>query len=129
MKRFDVYRHPDKKGGTRGRTTFWGSREIEVIKNGFSWPGFFFGPVWALAKRLYPHAAVLIVIYVALIAAPLHDWIAISSEIAVRVLVGLMGNDWRRRELARHGFRLEETVECATDGEALASFLARIIHE
>lgn len=116
MKKFDTYRHPEHKGGTRGRTTFWGAREIEIVKNGFSWPGFFFGPVWALAKRLYPHAAVLLLIDIGLVVAVRDDVLAISGEVAVKVVVGLMGNAWRRQELSSHGFHLEESADPVTDG-------------
>ena len=27
---------------------------IAVVKQGFSWPAFFFGSLWALARRVYP---------------------------------------------------------------------------
>jgi hypothetical protein len=42
MKTFKVFRHP-----TLG---------FQAVKEGFSWPGFFFGPIWAFAKKLWGYA-------------------------------------------------------------------------
>ena len=121
MKTFDVFRRPGNKGGTRGRTTFWGTREIEVVKKGFSWPGFFFNVWWALAKRLYAQAAILALVYFVVVAADnaLVGFVAIVAAI----FAGVQGNTWRRSELSRHGFQLEESIEADTDGQALARYL------
>jgi len=122
MKIFDIYRHPGNKGGTRGRTTFWGAREIEVVKKGFSWPGLFFNVWWAFAKRLYPQAAALAVVYVTVIVWD-NTQVSIAA-IAAASFVGVQGNAWRRSELSRHGFQLEESIEAEADGQALGRYLA-----
>src|SRR3989337_3893601 len=55
MKTFDLYRHP-----TLG---------YEAVKRGFSWPGFFITPLWALSKRMWLGGALLLVIWFFLFAA------------------------------------------------------------
>ncbi|WP_226912943.1 hypothetical protein [Halomonas sp. 3D7M] len=37
MKEFKIYMHP--------------AGMHEAVKQGWSWPGFFFGPIWALVKK------------------------------------------------------------------------------
>ena len=39
MKTFEVYQHP--------------TQSSEAVKEGFSWPAFFFGPAWLLFKQLW----------------------------------------------------------------------------
>jgi hypothetical protein len=46
MRTYDVYHHP-----TKG---------YEAIKRGFSWQGFFFGLFWALVKKLWKAAGILL---------------------------------------------------------------------
>jgi hypothetical protein len=46
MTKYDVYRYP--------------VRGYAAIKRGFSWPGFFFGIFWALAKRLWKVVGLLV---------------------------------------------------------------------
>ncbi len=38
MKEFKIFEYPE------------GSNE--AVKQGWSWPGFFFGPIWAMAKKM-----------------------------------------------------------------------------
>lgn len=80
----------------------------ELVKDGFSWPGFFFGPFWALWHGMWRTALVLLaaelVLAGAVALAGLAEDGGSAVSLALHVLVGLWGNDMRRRALARAGF-------------------------
>jgi hypothetical protein len=98
-----------------------------LIKEGFSWPAFLFGPLWALADRLWLVTVALVVVLLAL--GTVLETLGFDSTIqsivslAVAILIGAHGNDWRRRTLARRGFREAGVVAARTLDEALARYL------
>ncbi len=98
----------------------------EHVKNGFSWPAFFFGPIWALTKGLMLRAAVIFLINIALfvfffsgeiiyfLTGDVRGYIhltpvAVVANVLWFVWVGARGNSWRRRLLIRRGY--EEHIE------------------
>ncbi|MDJ0908079.1 MAG: DUF2628 domain-containing protein [Woeseiaceae bacterium] len=98
----------------------------EHVKNGFSWPAFFFGPIWALTKGLMLRAAVIFLINIALfvfffsgeiiyfltgdVRGHIHlTPVAVVANVLWFVWVGARGNSWRRRLLIRRGY--EEHIE------------------
>jgi hypothetical protein len=115
MKRFDLYeneRNPD---------------ELEAVKQGFSWPAFFFGWIWAFVKRMPLVGAVLLAIDVGFAVGErvlpdegLAADLAFLAWLAVGVVCGAYGNAWRRGALERRGFELAETVSAESPDQALA---------
>jgi hypothetical protein len=99
----------------------------ELVKEGFSWPAFFFGIVWALYQRLWLVAAGLVVIGAGLSVAfeELHlDPVSMSlTFFAISVLTGLFGNDWRRAALRRRGYGEDGVVTAANLETALRRYL------
>src|SRR5512147_3033555 len=82
-------------------------RDLVLIKEGFSWPAFFFSVVWALWCRLWLVAIGLFVAETVLGAAfELLDTDA-TTETAVTIgfalIVGFVANDLKRRTLERRG--------------------------
>lgn len=131
MSVFDIYRSEENKSGTKGKTTRWGPREIEVVKRGFSWPGFFVVTLWAFAKRLYLQGVVLGIIWITLLVAQDaasttqragDEWLAFAEMLAAALAIGLKGNAWRRSELTSHGFALVETIEAPSAALALGRY-------
>jgi hypothetical protein len=98
-----------------------------LVKEGFSWPAFFFGPIWALAHRMWLVAVALValdlIVSVALDATRISSVTEAVISLAIAVLVGAHGNDWRRRSLDRHGFRDAGVVAARNVDEALARYL------
>ncbi len=84
-------------------------REAVLVKEGFSWPAFFLGPIWALAHRMWLATLVFLVVEVgadvACAAARLAPWGAASVGLGVATAVGMVANDLRRRSLERRGWR------------------------
>ena len=83
-------------------------RDIRLVKEGFSWPAFFFSFLWALWCRLWVAAAGIIAAELALgemlslLGADGVTTTAISVGFAV--LLGVVGNDIKRWTLFRRGY-------------------------
>jgi hypothetical protein len=115
-----VYHHP-----TQG---------YEAVKQGFSWPAFFFGLIWMLVKRLWGFAGLWFLAYVGLaLIEAVTD--AAQSEPGAQALVYLMlaggyfalwlvpafkGNSWRVANLTKRGYELIREVNAETPEAAVA---------
>ena len=96
-----IYAHPD------GRR--------ETIKNGFSWPAFIFGPLWAWRKGMVLLGLGLLALELSLQLIPLifgdfttEAGILADLIVTVGVLtwIGSQGNAWLRRRVLNRGFTL-----------------------
>lgn len=93
-----------------------------LVKEGFCWPAFFFGALWALAKGLWLVALLLIAVWLGLTLA--LDWIkadaltAMAVWFAFALVVGFEGNDWWRHKLERRGRHMAGVI--AADGRDAA---------
>jgi len=88
--------------------------EAEVIREGFSWGAFVFGFLWLLYRRLWSWAiAYLIAAFALSTVAELLGFdpaIELALMLAVALIVGFWGNDWRRAALERQGWRFVGVV-------------------
>jgi hypothetical protein len=94
----------------RGRA----DEDVVLVKDGFSWPAFFFSLVWALWHRLWFFALIVAGSGVAiglvsemLTLDPLTD---AAIGLAWSVLIGFEANDARRRALARRDYDVDDVV-------------------
>ncbi|MBT3766677.1 MAG: DUF2628 domain-containing protein [Rhodospirillaceae bacterium] len=102
-------------------------KNLVLIKEGFSWLGFFFSGFWALAHGLWIAAGglfvgsgVLIGILVLIEPTPITE-LAISLGYAV--LIGFIANDLHRWTLERQDYDLVGVVSGAGIDEAEQRFL------
>jgi Protein of unknown function (DUF2628) len=83
-------------------------RAIVLVKEGFSWPAFFFSFAWALWCRLWFVALGIFLLEVAVNAALSALGADPVSQAAVSLglaaAIGLVGNDLKRWTLARRGY-------------------------
>ena len=109
-----------------------------LIKEGFSWPAFLFGPLWMLIHHLWLAFVVLVVITILLsVAADAFGLGQVPQAIvslAIAVLVGAHGNDMRRRGLTRRGYRDGGVVAARNMDEAITRFFdaeppVRAVHQ
>src|SRR5882762_6087440 len=116
MKRtFEVYTHPLRDG--------------RAIKRGFSWPGFFFPPIWALTKRLWLTGTILLIISAVLTMLsrgliPSSPLFVILLMLGYRLVVGLKGNSWLRKAIEDRGYSYCCSIRANSSADALAK-LAR----
>ena len=80
-----------------------------LVKEGFSWPAFFLSGLWALFHRMWLWAAVLITANIFLGFILSFSGVEPFSQgvmsFGFAVVIGYIGNDLRRRSLARRGYR------------------------
>jgi len=76
-----------------------------LIKEGFCWPAFLFGPLWALWHGMWRTAIVLVILSGTVSGIGLVAGLAEAGDLALsaglQVAMGLWANDWRRYVLAR----------------------------
>src|ERR1035441_8573641 len=98
---------------------------IEAVKQGWSWPAFFFTFIWTFVKRLYVAGATVLggVIVVMLLSwkadelftmgdksARSLDQLCESARWIIMVLLGVNGNELRERNLLQRGYILRGVV-------------------
>lgn len=117
MRIYTVHYRPDAAGG-----------DIVLVKEGFNWPAFLFGPLWALARGLWAVTLGLVAAAAAVVAAGLFlplgtvTWTALAAGAALAV--GHSANDLRRWTLERRGYSEEGVVTGGREDAALRRFLA-----
>jgi len=84
-------------------------RDAVLIKEGFCWPAFFFGPVWALWHRMWFACLGLLSVLIALGIAEtilrLDPMTYSAVMFGVAGIIGFSGNDWRRNALTARGWQ------------------------
>ena len=93
-----------------------------LVREGWSWGAFFFGPFWLLAHRAWIAAVLWAVLWCVLFVLP-SGWRVIMG-IALAWLAGLVGRDLVRWSLTRRGYVLAHVVAAPDRDAALARVLA-----
>jgi hypothetical protein len=104
------------------RTSRDPDRDVVLVREGFSWGAFLFTVLWALWRRLWLAA------FLILLGALVLDSVAALARLdpvgeavlslAYALYIGFAGNDWRRRALARRGYDEQAAVGAADLGDA-----------
>lgn len=95
-----------------------------LVREGFSWGAFFFGPLWLAVHRAWiPAALALAGGVLIVILLPLS--LATVTMSALAVVLGLSGQDCRRWSMDRRGFTLTQVIAARSEPEALGVLLAR----
>jgi oligopeptide/dipeptide ABC transporter ATP-binding protein len=108
------------------------SGDLEVVKRGFSWPGFFFGFIWAFLKKLKLIGSLLLVAFIVLrvleaIAGGNNSFGGLIFigllNLGLALLVGFQGNHWRRKKLTAGGYTVKRAFETAKADEEKETLL------
>lgn len=115
MKQYKIFKHPNG--------------DVEAVKQGWSWPAFFFSCFWAMAKRMWLTGIALFLASLLLGAVigqagmgPRGDMIINIISIAISIIFGLKGNDWWESMLYSQGYDDCEVISADTPQAALAIF-------
>ena len=93
-----------------------------LVREGFSWGGLVFGPLWLAARQAWVPAAILLLAWVLVLAvAPrlFHGPIMLF----LAAFAGFCGHDLRRWDLTRRGYAMREVVAAASMEAALLRLL------
>ena len=100
---------------------------VVPIKEGFCWPAFFFSLFWTLWHRLWLVALGLVaanlVISVLIFQIGTNEVIAIVVSCSIALMLGFMGNDFRRSKLEKHGYTERGLVMDRTAEAAMRRYL------
>jgi hypothetical protein len=105
----DDGRHPARRGPV-------------LVREGFSWGAFLFGPFWLLLRGLW--LAALLWLVVAAAVALLAPAATAAVLPALQFLLGCHARDLQRRALARRGYAQAHVVAERDEERALARLLA-----
>jgi hypothetical protein len=105
VKVFTVHEHPGPA---------YADRDPVLLKEGFCWPAFLLGALWALACGMWLRAAAMILAAAALMAAlalaGADATTALAAWVGFALILGFGGNDWLRARLERRGLRFAGVV-------------------
>jgi hypothetical protein len=119
MRVWTVHVQPIPATGTAGRPP---RRAPVLVREGFSWGAFLFGPFWLLAHRLWLAALLWLAVPVAaVLLAPFGGALLLP---AAQFLLGCHARDLQRRALARRGYAQEHVVAERDEDRALARLCA-----
>ena len=94
-----------------------------LVKEGFCWPAFFVGILWALWHRMWLTAILFVVVLIAIDMATqllrLDPSTSGALSLAAALLIGCTANDLRRRSLHRRGYDLTGIVAATTEDAAV----------
>lgn len=115
IKQYKIFQHQD---GT-----------VKAVKQGWSWPAFFFSFIWAILKKMYLTGIALFFLSFLLGTIVGHlnlgqkgDTMINIISIAISIIFGLKGNEWWEAMLYRRGFEAKALLEAVTPQAALALF-------
>jgi hypothetical protein len=106
---------------------------VTAVKQGWSWPGFLFGFVWAIFKNMYAwgFGAFLLLFLLAQVGRALGGDAEAGMDQATTVLgaviavgFGLFGNGLLERHLRNRGYQPQTTVAARGVGSARKQFLS-----
>ncbi|MFO1152340.1 MAG: DUF2628 domain-containing protein [Rhodospirillales bacterium] len=96
-------------------------RDVQLVKEGFSWPAFFFSFLWALWSRLWLVALVMFAIEA--LCGLASEWLGLPPvlnaviSLGLAAALGLVANDLKRFTLFRRGYA-EVGVVAGSDRDA-----------
>ncbi len=121
MKQFKVYKHEE-------------SGALEAVKQGFSWPAFFFGLIWAIIKRLWIVALILALISLVssglmvtfveqgMLNSQAADTFLYLVNLGVALVLGTQGNVLREKALEQRGYQFKQRLDAANPEAALTIY-------
>ena len=106
--------------------TFWTAhladdRDPVLLRDGFVWGAFLFGPLWFLVRGAWIPAGLTFAAF--LLASLLPAPASTIVTLGLMVLLGLSAQDLRAWSLAGRGYRLAHVVTARTESDALARLL------
>jgi len=112
----------------------------KAVKNGWSWPAFFFGSIWALFAQLWLIGILLLPVELFLqmlqsatdkiqrnaSGSYAETTLTIGNVIAlvaltIRIIFGAYGNAWKRKRLEKSSYRLLRTLDASSKNSAISS--------
>ena len=109
MRIYSVHHRQEATGSLTGL-----GEDAILVKEGFSWPGFFVPPLWLICKRMW----IVLAFYLAATAGLallaqgtfVPEAAVFAGSLAIHLILGFEGNDLYRWTLARGRYREQAVV-------------------
>ena len=101
----------------------------EAIKQGWSWPAFFFTWIWAFIKKMNAIGGGTIggLIFLNILSGAIDNdaFYGVSFLVIIGVMVafGVNGNVWREKNLLSRAYEFKSLVSAESDEAAIATYL------
>jgi Protein of unknown function (DUF2628) len=95
-----------------------------LVREGFAWGAFLFGPLWLAVHRAWVPAALTLAAGI-LILALTPGAMATALMLALAVWLGTAGHDLRRWSMRLRGFTLFQVIAARDETDAFARLLER----
>lgn len=124
-----VFAQPKKTSGNKTFKVFSNGRQTFAVKQGWSWPGFFFSWIWAFTKSLHVAGALALVVFI--IAGALNsgksdptpgDTACSLVCLVLIIFFGAKGNQWWENRLSKNGYALRGEVKASNPTDAISQF-------
>lgn len=119
MKTYNIYTNP--------------SGHVEAIKQGWSWPGFFFTWIWCFVKKLYGLGIGLSIFFLITIlmrkVSQEMSVLAFLVRFGVLIWIGSSGNEMRGKKLLENGYKFEGAINALSPEDAIAEFGKKAIDD
>ncbi|AZS51687.1 DUF2628 domain-containing protein [Entomomonas moraniae] len=113
------------------------SDSYEAVKQGWSWPAFFFDILWALIKQLWGVAAIIFVVTLLIVifltpslqGLPDDQVINTMNNISfiigtpLRIILGVFGNKLREQNLIKKNYVLVGNIASTSPAKAIEQYL------
>lgn len=92
----------------------------EAVKQGWSWPGFFLGVIWALYKKLWSIGLGTLALFFVLGATGAPGGLLNLAALVAWVIFGVNGNKWREANLLSRGYEAKGVFQADNPEGAVA---------
>lgn len=102
-------------------------QDFVLVREGFSWAAFFFGPVWALWNGLWKEALAMLGVFIFLAVA--LPFLGLNEDafsivwLGYATLIGFMADDLKRCALGKQGMSAAAVIAGKDEDEATRRFL------
>lgn len=97
------------------------TKEIQVVKEGWSWPAFLLVCIWAFAKKLWLVGGYYLAITIVVLLF-IPKMILVASLVPPFIL-GLKGNELLAKNLIKRGFVEKDTISASKADMALMMYM------
>lgn len=113
----------------------------KAVKNGWSWPAFFFGSIWALCMQLWLIGLLLLPVELFLQmlmsitermqrnasggyaeTIQIFGGVIALASLVIRIIFGSYGNSWKRKRLEKSNYRLVKTIDASGKDNAISLY-------
>ena len=105
----------------------------EPVKDGWSWPGFFFTWIWAFSKHLHGIGIIYLILwllgFISAAFPPEFAGILTIIGLFLAILIGVNGNNWRISNLESQGYNYKAKVIARSPEEAIKEYTDGISKE